>query len=395
VLQGTFNALAARGARAAIVDVHGLVLELSTPGGPSSALASYVLDYLPVPRLCAAEPVFAIQLCSDGDALDRIARILRAMPGSDVTPFRDVVYRAHACDAVTWFDVVRDDKDGLVGRYVIGWNGRTALVVVHPGVARPERLAVRVARELILRWHENRQAIVFHAAGVARGDRGLLIAGHSGAGKTTSLLLAADRGGTLLSNDRMLVSPAPERWTLVGVPLPVRIGRATIEGIPKLQRFLGAAALARPQLLGQDPALLPIEFASSKKIELTPRELATVLGGSVACAAPLHAIVLPELGQDERPAWCERASVAQARAALEASCFTPEDETWLSPWLLPRASRALLAEAARATCEALAASVPAYRVGLGVQARAAGRLRRLRGLLRTLFDGRGPREVAV
>lgn len=390
-----FSALAARCARAAIVDVNGLVLELSTAGSPAT-LAGYVLDYLPVPRLCAGEPVFAIQLCADGDALDRITRIIRAIPGNDVTPFRDVVYRAHACDAVTWFDVVRDDKDGLVGRYVIGWNGRHALVVVHPGVARPERLAVRVARELIMRWHENRHAIVFHAAGVARRDRGLLIAGHSGAGKTTSLLLAADRGGTLLSNDRMIVSPVPGRWTLVGVPLPVRIGRATIEGIPKLRRFLGGAELARPQLLGQDPALLPIEFASSKKIELTPRELATVLGGSLACAAPLHAIVLPELGQDERSAWCERASVEHARAVLEASCFTPEDETWLSPWLLPRrASRALLAETARATCEALAASVPAYRVGLGVQARAAGRLRSLRGLLRALFGGRGPHEVAV
>jgi hypothetical protein len=370
-----------------VVDVGGVVIAIATTAADAEAVASYAGDYLPAAPADHGTPRFVAQLRADGELLDRVRRALSATPSRDVTPFREVVYRAHTCGAITWFDVIHDGKEGLEGAYVVGWDGHRAIVVTRPGLERRERLVVRVVRELVMRQHEAQGAVVFHAAGLSRGGLGLLSVGASGAGKTTSLLLSVDRGGTLLSNDRMIVTGVGARWTLVGVPLPVRIGRATLEGLPELAEWVRASHLARPQPAGKDPSQLPRQFASSRKVELTPRELADVVGGAVGTTAPLHAIMLPELQHDDRPPWCEPATVDQVRDVLSSACFTPHDETWLSPWLIERgAPDAVIAERARASCAELARSVPGFRVGLGVRGGSPQRLRELRDLLHGMVE---------
>jgi HprK-related kinase B len=67
-----------------------------------------------------------------------------------------------------------------------------------------------------------------HAAGVARGDRGLGIAGTSGAGKSTLALHVMNEGLSFVSNDRLLIK---------------RQGHTRMSGIPKHPRINPGTAL--------------------------------------------------------------------------------------------------------------------------------------------------------
>jgi len=56
----------------------------------------------------------------------------------------------------------------------------------------------------LLRYHD---LYPLHAAGLARGDRGLLIIGDSGSGKTTLATLLLEAGWSILGDDSLLVRP--------------------------------------------------------------------------------------------------------------------------------------------------------------------------------------------
>jgi hypothetical protein len=385
--EAAFIASAAGCIGVAVVEVDGLIVEITAERDRADNLARYLGDYLPASRRTTGKAVYRVQLLNDGELFDRVALAIRGTSSRLVTPYRDVVYRAHKCGSITWFDVADGGREPLQDKYIVGWDGTRALIVTRPGFPWAERITLRVIREIMMRWHESCGAVMFHAAGVARGERGAMIVGPSGAGKTTSLLVATQDGGTLLSNDRMLVSRSSEGWTLIGLPLPVRIGKGTAQGMPRVSEFVRSTRLARHDLRTQDPSQLPSSFAARKKVELTPRELADALDGTIANSAPLRGIVLPELSQDDRPVWCARATFDEVLAALAASCFTPHDESWISPWLIERTeSDEAIAERTQLECAELARVVPAVRVGFGVLGASSDRVHELRARLLDILE---------
>lgn len=74
-------------------------------------------------------------------------------------------------------------------------------------------------------------ASLFHAAGVALGERGLALAGLAGAGKSTLALELTRRGADFVTNDRLLVGPAQAPGAglaMTGVARPPRVNPGTL-----------------------------------------------------------------------------------------------------------------------------------------------------------------------
>ena len=106
-------------------------------------------------------------------------------------------------------------------------DGETADIIVDPAAiaspAAPPRIRFPLAYPLdqILVWGmlSRIQGALLHAAMVVRPDgQGLLLAGRSGAGKTTLSALCADKGWTILNDDRALIYTDGGKWLASGTP---------------------------------------------------------------------------------------------------------------------------------------------------------------------------------
>lgn len=90
---------------------------------------------------------------------------------------------------------------------------------------------------------------LFHASALARGDRGMIVSGRSGAGKSSAAIWTLEHGISIISNDRLLARRAPGEGTgaipMLGVPKKPRINPGTIVGNPKLHGMMTPAELAR------------------------------------------------------------------------------------------------------------------------------------------------------
>jgi hypothetical protein len=71
-----------------------------------------------------------------------------------------------------------------------------------------------------------------HAAAIAGCDGGFLVAGPSGAGKTTLSRAAAAAGGRVLSDERTVVRRDAGGWVLGGTPWPGEGGFAENRSVP-------------------------------------------------------------------------------------------------------------------------------------------------------------------
>ncbi len=86
-----------------------------------------------------------------------------------------------------------------------------------PAIANPVHYPLD---QLILIHALGPDGILVHAAGARLGDRGLILAGASGAGKTTLSRLVEEAGFTVASDDRVAAARGPGGWTAWGTPWP-------------------------------------------------------------------------------------------------------------------------------------------------------------------------------
>jgi HprK-related kinase B len=87
--------------------------------------------------------------------------------------------------------------------------------------------------------HLKRGALLFHAAGVAEGGAGLVIAGFAGAGKSTLALEIMRHGTDFVSNDRVMVSRDAAGLTMTGVAKMPRVNPGTVLNNPSLAPVMG------------------------------------------------------------------------------------------------------------------------------------------------------------
>jgi hypothetical protein len=202
-----------------------------------------------------------------------------------------------------------------------------------------------------------------HSASIESRDRGLLIAGPKGAGKTTlSFYLMRSRNCRSIANDRSFVGG--DEPAVFGMPTAVKIRPPILARFPELRN--GLPPVARPYLYTRaelETAAPSEEPVDSVDFALTPNQLAQRLGAGTRAAAPLGAVVFPQVHADEATWAVERMQVADAVEGIYANLYgaaTRDRPTTFFEELgggHRHPSPQLVA--------AIAARVPAYRVRLG------------------------------
>jgi hypothetical protein len=248
-------------------------------------------------------------------------------------------------------------------------NGGHVDIFAPRGDARSNLALLGVVREAVLGGISKSEAIVdLHAGGFVLDGRAVVVAGPKGAGKTSLLCHAIVSGGAdLLANDRVLVRDRAGP-VACGVPTVVSIRQTTVARFPELANH----ADDFPPLGWIDPSArhvqndtaLPLSQASN--LLLTPAGFAGRLGAARVGAAPLHAIVLPEVSHDAEGCALEALAGNAALGELDASLYgvaTHREEPMLFQSLFGPADTGL--PSMRQRLEGLAAAVPVYRCRLG------------------------------
>jgi hypothetical protein len=283
------------------------------------------------------------------------ARRIETVPGL-------VMLESRQADGSDCYSIAEDAVEGLPGAYAVAVRERRMSLYLHRQTERPHRYPIRLIREAMLRTYEDASGIIFHAAGIDAGGAGVMICGPAGAGKTTvAAALLRQAGITLLSGDRVVVIGDKR---MVAVPLPVSVARGTIEAFAEIRNALPAGVRPAQGAIGQ----LPADFGTRVKCSFTPVQFAQAFGTGISAASTLRLVIVPRLTDTAEPAALERLRGAQAHSVLAESCFTPRDEFWVKPWLIPRRVPAsTLRRQADAVIEAIAAGVPCVTVRFGVR----------------------------
>jgi len=105
---------------------------------------------------------------------------------------------------------------GSKGRYAIG-----------PCIANDAQV-INFINNSFIELVIKRGALLFHAAGIAKGGKGLCMAGFSGAGKSTLALEIMRQGTDFVSNDRLMVRREDGRLLMTGVAKMPRVNPGTV-----------------------------------------------------------------------------------------------------------------------------------------------------------------------
>jgi hypothetical protein len=188
------------------------------------------------------------------------------------------------------FDAAR----GLL--FEVGYASRTVTVLTEPGTADGRISLMRVVRELSMNRAQRRGGLLLHAAAMAIGDRGIVITGPKGAGKTSLLIHALRaRSARYVSNDRVVV-PAAGRPSATGVPTIVALRRGTLDLFPSLAARAAASGYAYRLTLEEALAAgaRPAD-PRGKPDSLSPAQLCRLLDVPALACSEIAAIVFPRV----------------------------------------------------------------------------------------------------
>lgn len=229
------------------------------------------------------------------------------------------------------------------------------------------RALLRTMRELSMRYSERAGCAVFHSASAIFAELGgaILIAGPKGSGKTTALLKVLPFSQGYIGNDRVIVD---RDLNLHYVPLPLRVAQSTAFEA----KWLGLNC----------ERLAAFEVGVDSKMTISPSFLAQL--GITLCVSPVRcvALIFPHItfdGDDDFVA-VEELSYKATLDEIKKSCFTPNEESWLSSWLVERL-RAKSSRDASEICEALALQCSGFSVKYGPKAKGEIILSQIRGRL--------------
>lgn len=330
-----------------------VAFEVSAPRAWAETQRTRLAEFLSAPSRQLALPRFSLVVHTDDISFQgRMRSIARRCAVSRIEPVPGVaVLEVKDGDGGRSYVLEGDALEHHPGAYAVTVRDRHIDLFLHSESAQRHEYPLRLIREAMMRTYEDASGVIFHAAAADVNGDGVMVCGPRTAGKTTTLACLLRRpDAALLSNDRVIV----HNDRLVAVPLPVPTGHGTAQAFPQLGRLRISPMHAT--------------FGSTDKYAFTALEFATAFGAGLAPATTLRLVVVPRLTDTAEPPRARRLPVHEARAVLAANCFTPRDEFWVRPWLVPRARTDVeLRHHAVSVVEQLAASVPCFELGFGVR----------------------------
>ncbi|MGH3867781.1 MAG: hypothetical protein ACRDQ4_16965 [Pseudonocardiaceae bacterium] len=237
----------------------------------------------------------------------------------------------------------------------------TATITAYCTGVEPARYwAVRLVRQAMTGQLLAAGAVYAHAAAFSYRGRGVLVTGHKGAGKTTTLVTSLRLiGGDYVTNDRLLLRR--EGGELVGRPWPmhIRVGVGTLLTLPDLADLVPA-----------DLRDLPAHrrWRHPDKVAIEPPDFARLLAGGVVVSEVRPRLMLwPYLSSGGNSAAPAAVSAAEAHDVLLATRLFMLDpasgaSSRVNHWLIGTPPDAQTAENLRQVVEDLAVTVPCYRM---------------------------------
>jgi hypothetical protein len=283
----------------------------------------------------------------------RAARLWREAPATDLQLRIDGL----TCSLALYVpdgDPLRGAVHAAFGQFATGgWGGAAAIAVVEDagryfllldgapaGLFGPERIVPELKALLTdqLARSVGGGAFLLHAALLARGERGLLLAGPPGAGKTTLTVALASRGLAYGSDDIVRVSPAGRlegapfspacksgSWELLQPYLPAVADLPTAirrDGQPVRYAPAAAFAPAAPETLGWAVLLARRPGARAALEPVDPLAMLTeLLGAAFSADHVMRGDALQSFAERFAAADCRRlvySELGEAVAALEA-----------------------------------------------------------------------------
>lgn len=219
-----------------LLDLHGVTIEVNTDADEVAAvLRSYYADYLAADQF--AEARYRV------DAHQRWITVDRDELSIYVEAGKTKPKEAFLDDAGAGLRLMLKVRSG-----VLALLGRRHVRVAGDLVRFSNQLN-NIINAVFIIDRMDAGYTLFHASALARGDRGMIVSGRSGAGKSSAAIWTLDHGLSIISNDRLLARRAPGAGTgaipMLGVPKKPRINPGTIVGNPKLHGMMDPAELAR------------------------------------------------------------------------------------------------------------------------------------------------------
>lgn len=213
---------------------------------------------------------------------------------------------------------IADDELNVVYEVRGGGNVQINAPADGPGT----RVAVmRVVRELAALHAASRGDVLLHSSAVAFDGGALAMCGPKRAGKTTLLLRLLAAGASFVANDRVVVMDESSSLAARGMPTIVALRGDTVDRFPAVAARL-RPLLARPWLSAREAASVKGSpwKAPGAPIDVSPRMLCDTLEVPFIAAAPLRAVLFPQVGGGERgSAPVTRLAPADVRQRLDGA----------------------------------------------------------------------------
>ena len=190
------------------------------------------------------------------------------------------------------------------------WNSTSREIVVTGKEASIVGLDLnRLVRAALTAELEQDGWLMLHASCVVDGDRGAIVVGSKGSGKTTTALgLASEQGFQLLANDRCFVKVEQGRIRCLAWPGSVAVGLGLLNSLGWIDTLANSLGCSVPQHPSQSNEVVkrimrrdsqPL-FKGDREIkyEIMPRQLEEVFGIRLAREGYISQLVLPQFNHN-------------------------------------------------------------------------------------------------
>ncbi len=266
-----------------------------------------------------------------------------------------------------WDRLVYDEEFNVFYRRLPG--APHVQLLTPPGNSAARIGLMRAVREFATKQAWRSGGLVVHAAALAMGDDGFMLAGSKGAGKTSLLThMLRHREARFVSGDRVQLALTDDGPVIRGLPTLVSLRAETLAMFPELRDQLAARAYQHELRLGEAPAIaVSAPRSANGGRSLSPAQFCELLGVTRTVKARLAAVLFPRVtlarGKIDLEPLCAERAAARLAGTLFRRTFSAQAGLFDLDIDDPVSEGSLEEQ-----CRAVASRVPCFECRLGLDA---------------------------